>query len=159
MSNDHGGILILGLDEERGFTPAPGFDASRVRNAVADACNNDLHPPVRAEIDIVEFGGTLAVVAEVEELDPRFKPCYVKALGEYNGSFTRGGDGDRRLTDFERYICCTPIAANPPTIVSRYQMPPRRTLIPPKSRCSSPESAGDSLERSPAYPTNRSSEG
>lgn len=47
------------------------------------------------------------MVAEVPELDPRFKPCYVKSRGEYNGSFTRGGDGDRRLTDFEIHLLHT----------------------------------------------------
>ncbi|WP_212996359.1 hypothetical protein [Winogradskya consettensis] len=29
------------------------------------------------------------------------------AWGEYNGSFTRGGDGDRRLTDFEIHLLHT----------------------------------------------------
>ncbi len=47
------------------------------------------------------------MVGEIPELDPRFKPCYVKARGEYNGSFTRGGDGDRRLTDFEIHLLHT----------------------------------------------------
>jgi ATP-dependent DNA helicase RecG len=31
----------------------------------------------------------------------------VAARGEYNGSFTRGGDGDRRLTDFEIHLLHT----------------------------------------------------
>lgn len=107
FSNDRGGTLILGLEEERDFRPAPGFDAARVRDTLAAACNDDLHPPVRAEIEIVEFDGALVVVADVGELDPRFKPCYVASRGEYNGSFTRGGDGDRRLTDFEIHLLHT----------------------------------------------------
>ncbi|WP_326561476.1 ATP-binding protein [Micromonospora sp. NBC_01796] len=107
FSNGRGGTLILGLEEEHAFRPAPGFNASRIRDALAAACNDDLHPPVRAEIEIVEFEDTLVVVAEVGELDPRFKPCYVAARGEYNGSFTRGGDGDRRLTDFEIHLLHT----------------------------------------------------
>ncbi|WP_158647463.1 ATP-binding protein, partial [Actinoplanes sp. ATCC 53533] len=98
---------ILGLDENEDFHAAPGFDAARIRDALAAACSDDLHPPVRAEIDVVPFGDALLVVAEVGELDPRFKPCYVAARGEYNGSFTRGGDGDRRLTDFEIHLLHT----------------------------------------------------
>lgn len=59
------------------------------------------------EIDIVDlFEGTL-VVADVPGLDPRFKPCYVRARGGYNGSYTRIGDGDRRLTDFEIHLLHT----------------------------------------------------
>ncbi|MFI5931594.1 ATP-binding protein [Actinoplanes sp. NPDC051494] len=100
-------MVILGLDENDDFRPAHGFDAGRIRDALASACSDDLQPPVRAEIDIVPFGGALVVVAEVDELDPRFKPCYVAARGEYNGSFTRGGDGDRRLTDFEIHLLHT----------------------------------------------------
>ncbi|HET8683587.1 MAG TPA: ATP-binding protein [Micromonosporaceae bacterium] len=107
FSNDRGGTLILGLDEEQDFSPVPGFDAARVRDTLAAACNDELYPPVRAEIEIVELHGALVVVAEVGELDPRFKPCYVAARGEYNGSFTRGGDGDRRLTDFEIHLLHT----------------------------------------------------
>jgi ATP-dependent DNA helicase RecG len=62
---------------------------------------------VRAEISIVDFEAAAVVVAEVAELDPRYKPCFVKSRGEYNGSFTRGGDGDRRLTDFEIHLLHT----------------------------------------------------
>lgn len=56
---------------------------------------------MRADIELVDLDSGTVVVAEIPETDPRFKPCYVKSRGEYNGSFTRGGDGDRRLTDFE----------------------------------------------------------
>jgi ATP-dependent DNA helicase RecG len=107
FSNDRGGTVILGLEEATGFQPAPGFDAARIRDALASACNDDLHPAVRCEIEIIPFEDVLVVVAEVGELDPRFKPCYVAARGEYNGSFTRGGDGDRRLTDFEVHLLHT----------------------------------------------------
>lgn len=107
FSNDRGGTVVLGLDERSGFSLAVGFDAARIRDALASACNDEMEPPVRAEIDIVDFEGGAVVVAQVTELDPRFKPCYVKAQGEYNGSFTRGGDGDRRLTDFEIHLLHT----------------------------------------------------
>ncbi|MEU8240553.1 ATP-binding protein [Actinoplanes missouriensis] len=107
FSNDRGGTVILGLAEDDDFRPVPGFDAARVRDALASACSADLQPPVRSEIDIVPLEGALVVVAEISELDPRFKPCYVAARGEYNGSFTRGGDGDRRLTDFEIHLLHT----------------------------------------------------
>lgn len=107
FSNDRGGTLILGLEEDHDFRPAAGFDAARIRDALASACNDDLQPPVRTEIEIVGLDDVLVVVAEVGEMDPRFKPCYVAARGEYNGSFTRGGDGDRRLTDFEIHLLHT----------------------------------------------------
>lgn len=107
FSNDRGGTVILGLDERADFALAEGFDPVRIRDALASACADDLEPPVRADVDIVDLGGGAVVVTEIPELDPRFKPCYVKARGEYNGSFTRGGDGDRKLTDFEIHLLHT----------------------------------------------------
>lgn len=41
------------------------------------------------------------VVAEVPEISPLAKPAYVKGRGEYQGSFIRGGDGDRKLSEYE----------------------------------------------------------
>jgi ATP-dependent DNA helicase RecG len=107
FSNDRGGTIILGLDESAGFQLASGFDAVRMRNALADACADEMEPPVRADVTIADVDGAQVVVADVPELDPRYKPCYVKARGEYNGSFTRGGDGDRKLTDFEIHLLHT----------------------------------------------------
>jgi ATP-dependent DNA helicase RecG len=101
FSNGAGGTLILGLDEATGFRPAPGFDAVNMRDALARACADDVHPPVRSVIEIVAFEGALVVVAEVAEISPLSKPAYVKGRGEYQGSFIRGGDGDRKLSEYE----------------------------------------------------------
>lgn len=104
FSNGHGGAIILGLDEASGFQPVAQFNAVSIRDALAGACHDQLHPPVRAEIEIMEVDGASVVVASVPELDARHKPCYVKTRGEIGGSFIRGGDGDRRLTDYEIFL-------------------------------------------------------
>ena len=101
FSNGTGGLLVLGLDERSRFGPAPGFDARKTRDDLASTCAQELSPPVRADIDIVSVGGADVVVADVPELDPRHKPCFVRVRGEYGGSYIRGGDGDRRLTENE----------------------------------------------------------
>jgi ATP-dependent DNA helicase RecG len=101
FSNGAGGVLVLGLDERAGFAAVPGLDAVRLRDALDAMCAEELTPPVRAEIDIEEVDGHPVVVARVPELDPRHKPCYVRAKGEYAGSYVRGGDGDRRMTEYE----------------------------------------------------------
>jgi ATP-dependent DNA helicase RecG len=101
FSNSAGGTLILGLDEATGFRSAPGFDAVKTREALARACADDIHPPVRTAIEILPFEGAHVVVAEVPEISPLSKPAYVRGRGEYQGSFVRGGDGDRKLSDYE----------------------------------------------------------
>lgn len=101
FANGNGGTILLGLAEHDGFAPAPGFDAKAIRDALAGACADLMDPPLRVPIDIEEFEGALIVAAEIPELDPIDKPCYVKARGHYQGSFIRGGDGDRRLNHYE----------------------------------------------------------
>ncbi len=101
FSNSAGGAVILGLDEGTGFRPSAGFDAVRSREALARACADDIHPPVRTVIEILPFEGAQVVVTEVPEMSPLSKPAYVRGRGEYQGSFIRGGDGDRKLSDYE----------------------------------------------------------
>lgn len=101
FANGDGGTVILGLDEAADFRPSKGFDAGKARDALAGACADKMEPPLRLQIDIEEFEGALIVRADVPELDPVAKPCFVKTRGAYQGSFIRGGDGDRCLTHYE----------------------------------------------------------
>ncbi len=56
FSNDRGGLL-LGLAEESGFAPAPGFDAAKTRDDLASLGSDVMEPPVRADVDIADFEG------------------------------------------------------------------------------------------------------
>lgn len=101
FANGGGGSLILGLAEADGFRPASGFSATRIRDALARVCHEDMEPPVRSDIEIVEFEQAQVVTLSVPPLDPLLRPSYVRRRGTYEGSFIRGGDGDRRLTAYE----------------------------------------------------------
>lgn len=101
FANGNGGALILGLSEDDGFRPAAGFDAQRIRDALARMCADDLEPPMRSDIEIVPFEGAQLVYLDIPPVDPLQRPCFVKTRGAYAGSFIRGGDGDRRLTNYE----------------------------------------------------------
>ena len=101
FANASGGVVVLGLSESEGFSPVAGFDASRIFDAIAGACADRLTPPVRADVRIAAFEGAPVVVADVPELPPSSKPCYVADRGMYKGSFIRTGDGDRHLTQYE----------------------------------------------------------
>ena len=101
FANGGGGVLILGLDEKFGFAPARGFEANRIRDALAGTCADRMHPPIRAEIETVPFEASRLVAARIDPLRPVDKPCYIKDRGRYQGSFIRTGDGDRRLSVYE----------------------------------------------------------
>ena len=101
FSNGLGGLLILGLDEENGFLPARKFKAKSISDALAGVCNDNLVPPVRADIEIINYDGSQLVMAQVPPLQPKDKPCYIKTKNVYGGSFIRTGDGDRKLSAYE----------------------------------------------------------
>lgn len=101
FANAGGGTLLLGLDEAHGFKPATGFDAAKIRDALAGACADAMEPPLRMPVAIEDIEDALVVRADIPELDPIDKPCFVKARGAYQGSFIRGGDGDRHLSHYE----------------------------------------------------------
>ncbi len=100
FSNLAGGTILLGLTDDT-YHPVP-IDAFAIRDAVAGMASDDMEPPVRADIEIERLAsGEQIVRVDVPELDPIEKPCFVKSKGRYGGSFTRSGDGDRRLTNYE----------------------------------------------------------
>lgn len=101
FANGGGGVLICGLDERKCFAPAEGFDVSRIQDAIAHICSDELTPPLRPVMDVLMFEGAPVLVVSVEELRPKDKPCYVTRQGRYSGSFIRTGDGDRHLSAYE----------------------------------------------------------
>jgi ATP-dependent DNA helicase RecG len=101
FANGSGGVVILGLSESDDFRPARGFNPTAVRDALAGLCHDGMEPPVRGDIEILPFEGSDVVYLEVPPLDPLLRPSHIKRKGAYDGSFIRGGDGDRRLTAYE----------------------------------------------------------
>ncbi|WP_047258737.1 ATP-binding protein [Corynebacterium uterequi] len=100
FSNSDGGVILVGLDEEHGFTPRPGFDAAKARDAIEQRCAQ-LTPAVRPLVEIHSFEEQQVLVVEVPPMASHDKPCYVTEKGRYNGSFIRVGDGDVQLTAYE----------------------------------------------------------
>jgi len=100
FANGNGGLIILGLDEENGFVPAP-IDAKSLAVGLAGMCRDSVEPAVLAEIDIALVDGQSVVAAEIPPGDHMRLPYYVKTQGMDRGSFLRGHDGDRHLTSYE----------------------------------------------------------
>lgn len=75
FANLHGGMIILGLSERNGFTPAEGFDAEATYSKMQIA-GDELTPVVRMEIEKVAFENAFLVVARVPETARHLKPCF-----------------------------------------------------------------------------------
>jgi ATP-dependent DNA helicase RecG len=103
FANGAGGMIILGLDETAGFTPAK-VNAAALADALASACADNVTPPVRARIEVVSVGGHPVAVAVVPPADTTMRPCYVRAQGMENGSYIREHDGDRHLSSYEIHL-------------------------------------------------------
>lgn len=100
FSNGGGGLIVIGLSEEGGFTPVPSFDPVSEQDRLATMCLK-LTPAVRPFIDFVEFEGHPVMIVRVEPMGSRERPCYVTSKGRYGGSYLRTGDGDHRLQKYE----------------------------------------------------------
>jgi len=100
FANGVGGTILVGLDD-RTFGPVD-IDAESIRDGLAGMAADAMHPPVRGgvEIEVIDEGHRV-VRLDVPEAAPGDKPCYVKTRGRYGGSYIRGGEGDRRLSQYE----------------------------------------------------------
>lgn len=112
FSNRGGGVILLGLDEQNGFTPAPGFDPIRIRDGVADAFRSrgaredagPLTPRPTGTVEVGDVGGAAVVVVDVEEAPAGDRPVYVTTAGPIGGSYERIGDGDHRLGGYGVFL-------------------------------------------------------
>lgn len=103
FANDSGGTILLGLtDPDKGVLPAPNFSPERVMSQVEDMVRSGITPPVSAEITVETLqDGERIVRIDVEEGNLAEKPYYITTKGRYAGSYTRPGEGDRKLTSYE----------------------------------------------------------
>src|SRR3984885_5420721 len=101
FSKTRGGIVILGLDEGRGFAPAGLPNPAKIAADLGSTGASEIETQLRPLIGIHQFEGEQVVVAEIPELDPAQRPCFYIGAGMTKGSFVRVSDGDRRLSAYE----------------------------------------------------------
>lgn len=99
-----GGVVLLGIDERSGFTITGVQDVERVGSRVAQACRDELEPPIKPVISSDEVDGRAVVIVEVPELPPHDKPCFIRSRGLVNGAFLRIGGTNRKLTAYETAV-------------------------------------------------------
>lgn len=101
FANTTGGAIVFGIREAHGFHPVKGFSPKEIQSGCAQAAREGIEPALQVDIRLLKFEESPVIVANVPELTPRQKPCYVRRLGQRNGSYIRTGDGDHKLTPYE----------------------------------------------------------
>lgn len=109
FANTDGGTLLLGVDENTGFTVAKDFNIDKIRDqfceGIGDGSNNGvkIHPVPSHRIHRESLDGEQVLVVQINENQPTQKPCYVLAKGIAQGSYKRSDDKDVPLDPGEVY--------------------------------------------------------
>ena len=96
-----GGVIVLGLDESRGFEVVGVGNAQRIQEDVSSVANSEMEPALRPEFTVEQIEGKTVVAVEVPEVSPTQKPCYYKPASLQKGSYIRVGNTNRQMTDYE----------------------------------------------------------
>lgn len=97
FANTTGGLILLGVDEERDFEITGVADAAKVANDASSQCA-EMQPVLQLAIDIVDVDGAQVVVLDVDLLPGSMRPCFRRASGVEKGTYLRRHDGDVRAT-------------------------------------------------------------
>ena len=96
-----GGVLLFGLDEDRGFEVTGVGDAQRLQEEVGHVATADMEPPLRPEFTMENVEGKTVAAVEVTEVPHEQKPCFYKSAGLRRGAYIRVGNTNRVMTDYE----------------------------------------------------------
>lgn len=101
-NQDDGGIIVFGIDEQNNYAQSGVYDAQDLLKKVNEQCLQ-MEPVVRPLMTVVERDSKNFVAAEIPGMDLVERPCYYKGQGRLKGSFTRIGESDEPMTEYEIY--------------------------------------------------------
>ena len=101
-NQDDGGIIIFGIDEAQHYKEVGVYDAQDIQKKINEQCLQ-MNPIVRPLITVIEKDGKNFVSAEIPGMDLADRPCYYQGRGRLKGSYTRIGDSDEPMTEYEVY--------------------------------------------------------
>ena len=94
--------IVFGIDEEKNYKETGVYDAQDIQKKINEQCLQ-MTPVVRPLITVVEKDGKKFVSAEIPGMDLVERPCYYQERGRLKGSYTRIGDSDEPMTEYEVY--------------------------------------------------------
>ena len=101
-NQDEGGIIIFGVDEKQDYKEVGVYDPQDIQKKINEQCLQ-MEPVVRPLLTIIEKDGKFFVSAEIPGVDLADRPVFYKGKGRLKGSYTRVGDSDEPMTEYEIY--------------------------------------------------------
>ena len=101
-NQDDGGIIVFGIDEKQDYKEVGVYDAQDIQKKINEQCLQ-MNPVVQSLITVVEKENKKFVSAEIPGIDLADRPCYYQGRGRLKGSYTRIGDSDEPMTEYEIY--------------------------------------------------------
>lgn len=103
FSNKYGGVILFGINEENDFEVEGVYDLNDLQKKIASLCRDSMFPAIRPDIIPLKYEGKDVLAVKIDELMQNKKPCYYIPKGLNKGSYTRVGDSDEVMTDYEIY--------------------------------------------------------
>lgn len=103
FSNKYGGIILFGINEEKDFEVDGVYDLNDLQKKITSLCTDSMFPAIRPDIIPLKYEGKSILAVKIDELMQNKKPCYYIPKGLNKGSYTRVGDSDEVMTDYEIY--------------------------------------------------------
>lgn len=116
FGNTSGGLILLGLDQESGFTVPPKFDIEKSIEQFVSGMqpkNGKLTNPPQYDLARVDFEGSQVLAIRIDEVDLAQKPCFITSRGVGNGSYKRVADKDMKLSATEIFALQNALVPSP----------------------------------------------
>lgn len=101
-NQDDGGIIIFGVDEKQGYKEVGVYDPQDIQKKINEQCLQ-MEPVVRPLLTVLEKNDKFFVSAEIPGADITDRPVFYQGKGRVKGSYTRVGDSDEPMTEYEVY--------------------------------------------------------
>ena len=101
-NQDDGGVILFGVDETNDYNESGVYDAQDLQRRVVEQCQQ-MTPLIRPLFTALERNGKVFVSAEIPGVDAAERPCFYTGKGRLKGSYTRVGDADMPMTEYEIY--------------------------------------------------------
>lgn len=101
-NQDEGGVIVFGIDEKQDYKEVGVYDPQDIQKKINEQCLQ-MEPVVRPLLTVVEKNNRFFVSAEIPGMDLSDRPCHYKGRGRLKGAYTRIGDSDEPMTEYEIY--------------------------------------------------------